>query len=106
MAVDVEEADCGVNNQAFWQEMADPVLEMNNVLACYVVNDHGSLSGIHVRGIECLKKGPINIFLLFPMKKIGDTVRGETPVAGTGNCHYPVRSQAFESNIAISIARK
>ena len=89
MAMYMKETDSAVQIQTLRQQMADPLDQMDCILTDNVIDKHGTLFSIHVGMLESLEKNPINVFLLFSAKKIGNAIRHKTTMSRTRNGNNP-----------------
>jgi hypothetical protein len=66
--MNMEETDCPINFQAIREEVSDPPLQIDPVLAHDIIVVHYPLIGIHIGGPNRFQEGPVDILLLFSTK--------------------------------------
>jgi len=82
----MEETNGTVNLEAGWQPVANTFLEVNAVLAPYVINKHHALCRVNMSCFQCLQQGKVDILLLLAGVQVNQGTRRITTMPGTCNC--------------------
>ena len=86
--MNMKKADCPIDLQATWQQMADPVLQVMKVLAHNILDQHCTLLINNSCRSQRLQKSPIHIFLLLATEQVYNAVQGKATMPSTCNSHY------------------
>ena len=85
VAMNMEETDSPINFQAIREQVTDPPLQIDPVLAHHIIVVHYPLIGINIGGPNRFQKGPVHVLLLFPTKYINNAARSEAPMPSACN---------------------
>lgn len=70
VSMDMKQTDYHIHSKSGRQKMADSFLKMYGALASNVINMGYLLASVNSCRLQCLKKGKVDILLLFPLKEV------------------------------------
>lgn len=85
--MNMKEPNRSINDESGGEKMSDTILEMDEILTCYVIDEGDSLSGFYSGGFQCLEKSEVDILLLFSLEKVYECIGAVASMPRTSNRH-------------------